>query len=282
MLSSTFKEYTNNYKSSLLTYLKEYEDNTASTFFLKELEEYKTYHQILVDLKELILPFFEDDSIPVEIDAFQAVDLKRINENAYNQFITDEDNTRYLYLIDGKWKDVGPEDSSLVEFYKLKNFINSSIRIIDFISIELEKSKLNDKLGFEIPGRDLTSLGENEANNKDINDFKKSTIIEYLEDIKEDFINPADFNILANALYHYFSKGELPKLNQTINFKRINKKKVGWALKEVYKNLKREDLHPEYFRFAKENINLFDKEIIETSDFNKSKFYKLFTTNPAK
>ena len=54
------------------------------------------------------------------------------------------------------------------------------------------------------------------------------------------------------------------------------------ALKELYKSEKTDNLDVEYFRFAQENINLFEKEVIATEKFNKSKFYKLFTTNPAK
>jgi len=273
MLSCTLREYKQNYNSRFLTYKKEYEDNTLKTFFLKEFEDYKAYHQALVDLKELILQDYEDVSIPVEVFTHEVSDLKRINENAYSQFITDEDNTRYLHLIDGKWKDIGPEDSSLIEFDKLENFIKSSNRILDFISAELDKSKRTDNLDFKAPDSDFIS--------QDGNDFIKNTIIEYLEGIADDFINPADFNILVNALLHYFSNGKFPKLDKTINFKAINKKKVGWALKEVYKNLKREDLDPEYFRFAQENINLFSNEVIEEINFNQSNFYKFFTTNPA-
>lgn len=149
MLSCTLKEYIKNYDSKFLTYKKKYDDNTLKTFFLKELEDYKVYHQALINLKELILPYFEDDSIPIEVDTHQVADLKRINENAYNEFITDEDNTRYLHLIDGKWKDVGPEASSLVDFSKFENIIVSSIRIIDFITVELQKSKLTDNFDFK-------------------------------------------------------------------------------------------------------------------------------------
>jgi len=114
-----------------------------------------------------------------------------------------------------------------------------------------------------------------------LNDFTRSTIVEYLEDIIED-INPGDYGVLVDALYCYFTTFTFPKLERKIIFKKVNKKKVGWALKEVYKNLKTDNLGVEYFRFAQENINLFDKEIIITEGFLQSKFYKAFTTNPAK
>ena len=91
-----------------------------------------------------------------------------------------------------------------------------------------------------------------------------------------------DYSVLVNALYCYFTTSKFPKLERKIIFKRVNKKKVGWALKEVYKNLKTDNLDVEYFRFALENINLFEKETIKTEGFLQSKFYKAFTTNPPK
>ncbi len=114
-----------------------------------------------------------------------------------------------------------------------------------------------------------------------LNDFTRSTIVEYLEDILED-INPGDYSVLVDALYCYFTTSKFPKLERKIIFKRVNKKKVGWALKEVYKNLKTDNLDVEYFRFAQENINLFENEVIVTEGFLQSKFYKAFTTNPAR
>lgn len=113
--------------------------------------------------------------------------------------------------------------------------------------------------------------------NENINDFTKSTIIEYLEDI-QDYLDVTNYGILVDALYKYFTTNEFPTLQKKINFKRVNKKKVGWALKEVYKNIKTDALEIDYFKFAKENINLFDKEIIVLENFNQSNFYKCFTT----
>jgi hypothetical protein len=115
----------------------------------------------------------------------------------------------------------------------------------------------------------------------DQNNILKSTIEDYLEEFKED-INGDGYVKLVSALFEYFTNGIFPLLDSKINFKKINKKKVGWALKELYKSEKTEFLDIEYFRFARDNINLFAKEIIVTEEFNKSNFYKAFTSNPAK
>ncbi len=113
------------------------------------------------------------------------------------------------------------------------------------------------------------------------NDYLKSSIEDYLEPVTE-FIDTANYGILVDALYSYFTTSKFPKLDKKIIFKRVNKKKVGWALKEVYKNNKQDNLDIEYFRFAQENINLFDKEVIVEEGFLQSNFYKAFTTNPDK
>lgn len=113
------------------------------------------------------------------------------------------------------------------------------------------------------------------------NDILKSTIEDYIEVFKGD-INGDGYEKLVSALFEYFKNGEFPILENKINFKKINKKRVGWALKELYKSEKTDNLDIEYFRFAKENINLFTKEVIVAKDFNKSNFYKAFTSNPAK
>ncbi|MEN9909195.1 MAG: hypothetical protein RLZZ540_2344 [Bacteroidota bacterium] len=116
---------------------------------------------------------------------------------------------------------------------------------------------------------------------KEQNNVLKSTIEDYLEEFKTE-INGDGYTILIDALFEYFSKGIFPVLTSKINFKRINKKRVGWSLKQLYRSEKTSNLEIEYFRFAQENINIFKDEIIVAENFNKSKFYKVFTTNPAK
>lgn len=128
---------------------------------------------------------------------------------------------------------------------------------------------------------DIQDKTEDNTNVNIENDYLKSSIEDYLEPVTE-FIDTANYGILVDALYSYFTTSKFPKLDKKIIFKRVNKKKVGWALKEVYKNNKQDNLDIEYFRFAQENINLFDKEVIVEEGFLQSKFYKVFTTNPDK
>jgi hypothetical protein len=65
-------------------------------------------------------------------------------------------------------------------------------------------------------------------------------------------------------------------------FKSINKKKIGWALNEIYTFCKTEYLGVEYLRFAHENINLFKNDVFDETNFKKSNIYKYFKSNPKK
>lgn len=191
-----------------------------------------------------------------------------------------------------------PLDDDLFKKYWLKIFIDDCTKIVKNINTILNKEKFNledcivEKQKKSLKTgiyneEDITVVPEQSTNNIEVieqsslNDFTRSTIIEYLEDIIED-INPVDYGVLVDALYCYFTTSEFPKLERKIIFKRVNKKKVGWALKEVYKNVLIDNLNIEYFRFAQENINLFANEVIEAEGFLQGKFYKSFTTKPTK
>jgi len=185
---------------------------------------------------------------------------------------------------------VPPEDQETMQiqkdFHHYAYYLGKN-KIIDFIDKLLASE--STKQQSEVPGKEIVvDSGANDESEKsadtdhsDLNDYTKSTIEDCLFNIVDD-INPKYYKILVDALYSYFTTGKFPKLENKIKFKKVNKKKVGWALKEAYMNITLENLKTEYFIFAKDNINIFSKEVIETTDFNKSKFYKIFTTNPAK
>lgn len=298
MLNITFNEYIKNYENRLNAYLAEYEDNTKSYFLHEELEKYLEYKKTLCDiLKELNHCIKEKKTIKSSV----ASKLKEISLDAYNNLVSKVLIQFYEEEIDGEFFLPYPIPSLInIDKEKLQQYITSSSKIIEFITnqytesinkysfsdfIYRNKIDINRQLSLnlgskakEISEKTINKIDNIEVNDK--NDYTKSTIIEYLEDIK-DFINTQeDYNILVEALYTYFTTFKFPIIQKKINFNRVNKKKVGWALKEVYKNIKQDNLDIEYFRFAKENINLFENELIETTNFNKSKFYKIFTTNP--
>jgi len=120
-------------------------------------------------------------------------------------------------------------------------------------------------------------LNKNTIVQEEGNDFLLSTIKEYLEEL-EDSLSETNLNKLIQALYNYFKTDNYLNHGDKIIFKNINKKRVGWVLKEIHKAIKPGSLPVEYFHFAKNNISVFENEIIPENNFIKSSFYKSFTT----
>ncbi len=209
--------------------------------------------------------------------------------NKINPFIRNINNIDTVYNVRGLSKIKNENSTRLVYLNNLMiDYYNGFFanEIEGFENISQLKHVYNYLNNIENNGNELENSLENqikinEINAKHDNDYLKSSIEDYL-DCVSDYIDTLNYGLLVDALYSYFSTSTFPLLEKKIIFKRVNKKKVGWALKEVYKNNKQGVLDIEYFRFAKENINLFEDELIETTNFNKSKFYKLFTTNPDK
>lgn len=113
------------------------------------------------------------------------------------------------------------------------------------------------------------------------NDFTLSTIEDWLFPFKEEgvLIN-TDYNNLITALKQYFDNGKFPTLNNQIRVKKVNIKRFGWALNEIFRanTSKNETLPIDYLKFAKENISIFRDVTFEESDYLKSNLYKYFTT----
>ena len=207
----------------------------------------------------------------------------------FSVFVKDFGTIKTVYNVSGLFEEQKENtvrlvylNNMMIDYYDgffanpIENFENiSSLKYVYNHLNGIEK-KYNSSIDEEI--QDKTEYN-NSVNIE--NDYLKSTIEDYLEPVTE-FIDTANYGILVDALYSYFTTSKFPKLDRKIIFKRVNKKKVGWALKEVYKNNKQDNLDIEYFRFAQENMNLFAKEVIVEEGFLQSKFYKAFTTNPDK
>lgn len=207
----------------------------------------------------------------------------------FSVFVKDFGTIKTVYNVSGLFEEQKENtvrlvylNNMMIDYYDgffanpIENFENiSSLKYVYNHLNGIEK-KYNPSIDEEI--QDKTEYN-NSVNIE--NDYLKSTIEDYLEPVTE-FIDTANYGILVDALYSYFTTSKFPKLDRKIIFKRVNKKKVGWALKEVYKNNKQDNLDIEYFRFAQENMNLFAKEVIVEEGFLQSKFYKAFTTNPDK
>ena len=92
-------------------------------------------------------------------------------------------------------------------------------------------------------------------------------------------MTPGDFSILTKALEIYFKTGSFPPVEKIIRIGRVNKKRLGWNLNLLYREIKvNEKLSGEYLEFAKTNISLFTDATFDKTDFTKGNLYAYFTT----
>jgi hypothetical protein len=260
-ISTSFQEYNDKYDELLKAYLGKHEDFSEIYFVEQEFEFYsKCYYSanITESSDEAGNLFYSvNNGIMPGLIAEIYESLRGTTSNANDGWDLERSN---IYKATFK---------RIMNFLEFKKNQLKAINKFDSL-LANEKFGANNLIG---------NCNENEVPPQ--NNIVKSTIEDYLDEFKDD-IKHDGYARLVDALYHYFTEGNFPILTKKIEFKRINKKKVGWALKELYKSEKMYNLHVEYFRFAQQNINLFEKEVIATKDFNKSNFYKLFTTNPSK
>jgi len=140
MISTTLKEYNEKYKTNLVSYLKEYEDNTKAFFLQKEKEKYHSYHNALMKIANE-LEFCSKEEVTLDyFDIDTASDLKKINPKAFNKIIKvlsreveDEEQEKFL-LVFSRSK----QDTIQVDHLTLENHIKSCKLILKFISEEYE------------------------------------------------------------------------------------------------------------------------------------------------
>lgn len=136
MISSTLNQYKESFKSQLLAFLNEYEDNTKIFFLQNEKIKYQAYQKALTKIADQMKLFTTAELHQNLVHRSIALDLKKININAYNSIITEinpiQDET-ILSLSAAK------KDRIKIDETALQNHIKSSIVILKFISDEKEK-----------------------------------------------------------------------------------------------------------------------------------------------
>lgn len=265
----TFDNYRHNYENRLNIFLKHYTDVNDIDFIEDEL---KFLENILWDIQN-----------PAAVNDGCTKTNKDIVNKA-NEFVSIVGFKQYFFSHNKKEEFLNKKKQELIYKQQIINNVSTNNQLDELGNKKRKKFGIKKMTGtfnrIDNEQREIDVLVD-EKENACQNDILKSTIEDYLEEFKPD-ISGDGYDILINALFLYFTNGIFPVLESKIKFKKINKKRVGWALKELYKSEKTDKLEIEYFRFAQENINLFEKEIIVVKNFNKSNFYKVFTTNPAK
>lgn len=97
---------------------------------------------------------------------------------------------------------------------------------------------------------------------------------------EEKLLTEINYNNLITALKQYFDNGIFLTLKNPITVKKINIKRFGWALNEIFRANRshNENLPIEYLKFAKENISIFKEVAFDENNYLKSNLYKYFTT----
>lgn len=148
MISSTLNQYKKSFKSQLLAFLNEYEDNSKFFFLQNEKSKYQAYQKALTKIADQMKYFTREELNQNMVHRSIASDLKSIDLNIYNSIITElnpvQDET-ILSLSAAK------KDRIKIDKTELENHIKSSIVILKFISAEKEevlKEKEFDKKDF--------------------------------------------------------------------------------------------------------------------------------------
>jgi hypothetical protein len=272
---------------NVVNYINEETTEITYDLFIKEFNDfyniYSCEFMFSVNIEDIKL------AIEREYNEFEFIYVNEEELLKINPFIREINGLRTVYNVHGFSFEKKNYTEKIIYLNNLmidyhNGFSNNYIE--NFENISFFRSVYNYLNKINVVKEPVIYIPEQIKQDKDIieadgNNYIKSTIEDFLCELVGDIDTP-NYDRLVNALYSYFSNSVFPTLSHKIIFKRVNKKKVGWALKEVYKNIKPDNLDIEYLRFAQQNINLFEKEIIVEEGFNKSKFYKVFTTNPAK
>lgn len=192
-----------------------------------------------------------------KIDASELLRKNAINDTKVHTYelISESHRIKQLSLL-GDYSIGEKEYIELVQNW-LSNEKNFFSEILPFISGDSSKSA-------------PSSVEETE-------DFLLSNIEDWLQEFEER-MSKSDYKLLKELLQAYFRNGAFPKLTNRIHVAKVNKKKFGWALSQIYRSQKDIPLSLEYLRFAKENITLFSDVEFNADDHKNCLLYKYFTT----
>lgn len=284
MLKYTLKEYKEEFDKKLTEYLLRFEDNTRISFIDEQKGLFTTYNYSLLLIADKLKEYGDLEAANTIFLTNTIFDgLKKISRETYDDIKIEEKlKTKIMgfqtfeeYL---EKRDTSSEDyCTRIDYTKLRNHLTSVGRILEFLSNQYLKYQIETPVERE---NDSTEEVESpKIEKKVILDPDKQIIDQYLSPYSS-CLSVEDYEALTQSLLFYFNTGNFPKLEKKINFRHLNKKLIGWALKEIYKRFRTTTLPIELFRFVQQNINLFENEVIDEDNFRKSSFYKSFTTKP--
>lgn len=211
--------------------------------------------------------------------------LENYDDTSETDFIQSEKTflQNLMYDFENGTGDVYEFSKSDVEVYKKASYVVSMISFEQYCYSNNKKmSFLEEKLlgnnNFKKKEVNIIEKTESLTTTINLNDsFINDIILEKLEDVLSN-VNTTQYGLLVDMLNKYFQNDRVSFKVNKINLGRINKKKVGWALKEIYTTITNEGLTYEYLAFLKENVLLFKDVELNNDDFFYCNLYKYFTT----
>ena len=211
--------------------------------------------------------------------------LENYDDTSETDFIQSEKSflENLMYDFENGTGDVYEFSKSDVEVYKKASYV------VSMISFEQYCYSNNKKMSF----LEEKLLGNNNFKKEEVNIIEKTETIKTTTNLNDSFINDVileklevvltnvnttQYGLLVDMLIKYFQNDRVSFKVNKINLGRINKKKVGWALKEIYTTITNEGLTYEYLAFIKENVLLFKDVELNKDDFFYCNLYKYFTT----
>ena len=211
--------------------------------------------------------------------------LENYDDTSETDFIQSEKSflENLMYDFENGTGDVYEFSKSDVEVYKKASYVVSMISFEQYCYSNSKKmSFLEEKL-----------LGNNNFKKEEVNIIEKTETIKTTTNLNDSFINDVileklevvltnvnttQYGLPVDMLIKYFQNDRVSFNVNKINLGKINKKKVGWALKEIYTTITNEGLTYEYLAFIKENVLLFKDVELNKDDFFYCNLYKYFTT----
>lgn len=149
MISCTLNQYKESFKTNLLAFLNEYEDNTKSFFLQNEKTKYQAYQKALTKIADQMKFFTREELNQNLVHRNIASDLKKLDTNIYNSIITELNSIQDETILS---LSAAKKDRIKIDETALENHIKSSIVILKFISEENTETKEINK--FTYPSED--------------------------------------------------------------------------------------------------------------------------------
>jgi hypothetical protein len=192
-----------------------------------ELESNGYYTNLLLDLKRINESIQHIQYNILRGNNSVAINMKRYFQLFFSNTISKLENDFSIDILSSPLKD---------NFIEVNKNIESSINL-DEIKIVNRNSIIN---------ADTTK-------HKKSNDEIELSISMHL-DVFEENLTEENRELLNDLLYMFFSEG-ITSSDKMVAFKKVNKKNVGWVLKEIYREITGSNITIDYLRFAQNNID---------------------------